>query len=243
MPGHGRSDGLHALVPDWSQHLEALGHWCDYVCSLLRGQVGGAPLPLFLFGSSMGGAVAMGLALRRPESFSGLMLVAPMLRVAPQLRPHPAVEMALKVLANIPIVQDLPLFKGKDVTLLNYAEGAAWRLDEDLRLNALRYWGWYRLRTARTVLAVADEITQQMEYLRPALLVLHGEADPTTAPEFSQEVVHRAAATDKTFELLPGATHGLHYGESPATMTQVYRIMFDWLDGRMTASPAKTAVG
>jgi hypothetical protein len=87
QPGHGRSDGLHALVPDWMRHLRAIEHWCDAVATPERqaragdGEGEATPLPLFAFGSSMGGAIAISLAVRRPAFFDGLMLIAPMVYI------------------------------------------------------------------------------------------------------------------------------------------------------------------
>lgn len=232
MPGHGRSDGLHGWVPDWPSHLNALDHWCGAVCTAEQGRYGGGKLPLFLFGSSMGGAVAISLALRQPHRFAGLILVAPMVRVADHVRPPPAVETILKVVSRVPILGDIPLHKGKDLAELNYAEDALWRLDEDRRMNSLHYWKPTRLRTAVSLLAATDSIFKQMTALRTPLLVLHGEKDRTTSPELSEELVQKARSTDKTFKLVPGAAHGLHYGESPAKMKEVYLTMFDWLRGR-----------
>lgn len=233
MPGHGRSDGLHGLVPDWPAHLNALDHWCSSVCIAEQRKYGGSKLPLFLFGSSMGGAVAIGLALRQPNRFAGIMLIAPMVKLAAQMRPSPALETVLKVLSRVPILADIPLHKGKDLAALNYAEDALWRLDEDKRMNALHYWKPTRLRTAASILTATDSITKQMEALRTPMLVLHGTNDRTTAPELSEELVKKARATDKTFKMVEGAAHGLHYGESPARMKEVYRTMFDWLRSRM----------
>ncbi|KAG8462493.1 hypothetical protein KFE25_010318 [Diacronema lutheri] len=240
QPGHGRSDGLHALVPDWTTHLIAIEHWCDTVCAPERRahapSAGHAdagaeePLPLFAFGSSMGGAIAVSLAMRRPDFFSGLMLIAPMVRLAEGLRPRPHVAVALRLLAAVPVLCDLALIPRSDRTRLNYAAAATWRLDEHLERNGLAYMGRTRMRTARALLAATDAISSHMEALRTPFLVLHGTQDKTTAPEMSKELVRRAQSTDRACELVEGATHGLHYGEDAEVMLRVHWRLFMWLD-------------
>lgn len=242
QPGHGCSDGLHALVPCWEAHLRAVEHWCDAVCAPERaaaaGGAGGGlePLPLFAFGSSMGGALAISLAMRRPAFFDGLMLIAPMVRLAAHLRPSRPVYAALQLLARVPVLCDLPLVPRSDRTALNYAPAAAWRLEEHLARNGLAYMGRTRLRTARALLAATDAISARMDRLKTPFLVLHGTHDRTTAPEMSQELVRRASSADCTCELVQGATHGLHYGEEPEVMVGVHRRLFAWLDAHCAHS-------
>merc|ERR1711879_10357 len=100
-----------------------------------------------------------------------------MVRVADHVRPSPSMEMVLKVLSRVPILGDIPLFTGKDLAELNYAEDSLWRLDEDRRLNALHYWKPTRLRTAASILAATDGIAAEMSALQVPMLVLHGEND------------------------------------------------------------------
>ncbi|CAD6258880.1 unnamed protein product [Miscanthus lutarioriparius] len=66
----------------------------DYFSSVVRrsqSQSKDSDSKRFLLGESMGGAVALLLHLRRPEFWSGAVLVAPMCKVADDMRPHPLV--------------------------------------------------------------------------------------------------------------------------------------------------------
>jgi acylglycerol lipase len=49
----------------------------------------------------MGGAVALLLHLRRPEFWSGAVLVAPMCKIADDMRPHPVVVDILRAMTSI----------------------------------------------------------------------------------------------------------------------------------------------
>jgi pimeloyl-ACP methyl ester carboxylesterase len=94
--GHGRSDGLQGYVPDF----ELLVRDCDdyFTSVVVRSQ---SQSKRFLLGESMGGAVALLLHLRRPEFWSGAVLVAPMCKIADDMRPHPLVVNILKAMTSI----------------------------------------------------------------------------------------------------------------------------------------------
>ncbi|KAJ1638599.1 hypothetical protein T492DRAFT_585671, partial [Pavlovales sp. CCMP2436] len=80
------------------------------------------------------------------------------------------------------------------------------------------------------LLAATDAISAQMETLRTPFIVLHGTQDQTTLPTMSKELVRRAQVDDRMCELVEGAVHGLHYGESPEVMLRVHWRLFMWLD-------------
>ncbi len=90
--GHGRS---YRLVEDLSlvhvdSHLRYIGDLLA-VARMARKDIDrlakGAPLPLYLFGHSMGGGIALAAAAREPELFQKLVLSAPMIR--PRTDPFP----------------------------------------------------------------------------------------------------------------------------------------------------------
>jgi acylglycerol lipase len=98
--GHGRSDGLQGYVPDF----ELLVRDCDdYFSSVVRRSQSQSKddSKRFLLGESMGGAVALLLHLRRPEFWSGAVLVAPMCKIADDMRPHPLVVNILRAMTSI----------------------------------------------------------------------------------------------------------------------------------------------
>ena len=106
--GHGRSDGLPAFVPSFDAVVTDYLDWA----AVIRGRVlpsivaassqtearpaddaPPAALPLFLLAESMGGAIAVLAASRaKPGSFTGVVLLAPMLGIDAVRRPAPAIE-------------------------------------------------------------------------------------------------------------------------------------------------------
>ena len=141
--GHGRSDGLLALIPSWST---LIGDVCEYMFETSSTQF--PNLPLFVCGESMGGAVAYevsdrmkevreeeatmimyGGGLLTPKSFaflpprsqivSGTVFVAPMVAIHENIKPPPIVIKAFYKIVGPPnscgFIGTLPLAPSKDL--------------------------------------------------------------------------------------------------------------------------------
>jgi alpha-beta hydrolase superfamily lysophospholipase len=234
FPGHGRSDGLRVLLRDWTSLVVDTERWIDAVVEPARG-AGADKLPLFAYGQSMGGAITIDLAMRAPDRFAGLILTAPMVRVAAEVRPHPVVESLLRhVVCRIPIVRDMALVPADGFVENVFAVEARWRMDEHTNLNPLNYSNApTRLRTGLTMIDGSDSIAARLETLDTPFLVIHGLEDKTTAPALSEELHRRARAADKTLELLPNARHAIDFGEKPEVMEKAFALAFDWIKARM----------
>lgn len=81
LRGHGRSGGLQGHVDSFGDYLEDLRIVHDEAAREHAG------LPVFLFGHSMGGLVALRYAQERPLGLRGLVLSSPLLGIAPGSRP------------------------------------------------------------------------------------------------------------------------------------------------------------
>ena len=114
LPGHGRSSGLHVLVPS-----------CNYLIQSVASVVKDVYPPnkkLFVMGHSLGGYVAISYALRyspnikndefnpsqRPK-LSGVYALSPMLGISPETRPPWIVETVARALASL--IGHIPLIK------------------------------------------------------------------------------------------------------------------------------------
>jgi alpha-beta hydrolase superfamily lysophospholipase len=86
--GHGNSEGLPGLIPSWDGLVTDVLHYAAVVREryLTDGQ------PLFAYGESLGGGLALSAALQEPACFAGLLLFAPMVGVDPDMRPSWALE-------------------------------------------------------------------------------------------------------------------------------------------------------
>lgn len=84
-------------------HQRGHGVGCIAVyCRVLVGVLGYTLLPsLFLYGNSMGGAVALHASLNHPGVFAGAVLVAPMVKIADEIRPKEPVLSGVIYLSHL----------------------------------------------------------------------------------------------------------------------------------------------
>ncbi|XP_022772067.1 caffeoylshikimate esterase-like isoform X2 [Durio zibethinus] len=153
-PGFGLSEGLHCYIPSFDRLVDDVIE--QY--SKVKENPDFRALPNFLFGQSMGGAVALKMHLKQPNAWSGACVVAPMCKIADEMVPPWIVKQILIGVANI-----LP--KQKLVPQKDLAE-AAFRDNQKRELtpyNVIAYKDKPRLRTALEMLRTTDEIEQNLE--------------------------------------------------------------------------------
>lgn len=209
--GHGQSAGrravvdLNVLVED---HLKAR--------ETLRGQ----PLPVFLFGHSLGGLVSAASAARDPRGLSGVILSSPALLVGAD---EPALVKKLapllaKVAPGLPVTQ-LPtggLSRLKE-------EVAAYEADEQM------YHGKVPALSGATMLNLSESLWRSYAGWQLPTLIFHGTQDKLTDPRGSKRFVETIPARDKTYMEFTGGYHELLNDEPRA---EVRQLILDWLRQR-----------
>ncbi|CAN1784675.1 Caffeoylshikimate esterase [Linum perenne] len=95
-PGFGLSEGLHGYVSSFDALVDDVIEHYDKV----KGDPEFRNLPSFLFGQSMGGAVALKVHLKQPNAWSGAILVAPMCKIADDMAPPWVVKQFLIGIAS-----------------------------------------------------------------------------------------------------------------------------------------------
>ncbi|XAR71359.1 2-acylglycerol O-acyltransferase [Bertholletia excelsa] len=228
-PGFGLSDGLHGYVPSFEVLVD---HVIEHYTKIVENREF-CNLPKFLFGQSMGGAVALKMHWKQPKAWNGAVLVAPMVKIADNMAPPRLLTQILIGLAKL-----LP--KQKLVPQNDFAEMALKDLRKrDLaRYNVIAYKDKPRLGTALELLRTTQEIESQLEKVSLPLLILHGEADMVTDPSVSKALYEKASSLDKKFNLYKEAWHCLLEGEPDETIAQVLGDILSWLDehcGQVTA--------
>ncbi|PNX72062.1 monoglyceride lipase, partial [Trifolium pratense] len=111
--GFGLSEGLHCYIPSFDSLVDDVIE----IYSKIKENPEIHSLPSFLFGQSMGGAVALKMHLKQPKAWDGAILVAPMCKIADDMVPPMLLKQILIGIANI-----LP--KQKLVPQKNLAEAA-----------------------------------------------------------------------------------------------------------------------
>lgn len=220
-PGFGLSGGLHGyvhnfdrLVDDVIEHFSKIKENPEY-----RGY------PSFLFGESMGGAVALKVHLKQPSAWAGAVLVAPMCKIADDVVPSWPVQQFL-----IGVAKFLP--KGKLVPQKDLADLAFKDVDKRkmCAYNVVSYRDKPRLRTALQMLRTTQEIESRLDEVSLPLLILHGDADIVTDHSVSKALHEKARSSDKKLILYKDGCHSLLEGDSDDTIFKVLGDIVAWLD-------------
>lgn len=226
-PGFGLSDGLHCFIPSFNQLVDdTIEHY-----SKIKENPEFRSLPSFLFGESMGGAVALKMHRKQPNAWTGAVLVAPMCKIADDMVPPFLVKQILIVLANF-----LPKMKLVPQTDLAEAAFRDLKKREMTAYNVIAYKDKPRLRTALELLKTTQEIERRLEEVSLPLLILHGEADIVTDPSVSKALYEKASSLDKKLNLYKDAYHSLLEGEPDEMIIRVFNDIVSWLDERSTKS-------
>ncbi len=214
--GHGRSGGPRAFVDRWTHIVADLDQFIDRVRQAAPSQ------PLFLLGHSMGGAIALGSALGRPEPLAGLILSGPAvdLEGAPPLARW--LGKLLSVLApRLGMLAVDPSLVSRDPQAV-----AAYVADP------LNFHGKVPARTIGEMVRFAEALPPRLPSLRLPLLALHGGADKLAGPAGSRLVVERAGSTDKTLKAYDGLYHEI-FNERAADRERVIGDLCAWVSGRL----------
>lgn len=209
--GHGGSGGPRAVVDIQvlvEDHLKAR--------NALRDQ----PLPLFLFGHSMGGLVAAASAASDPGGLSGVILSSPALLVGEdesRLKKKMAPLLA-RLFPSVPVLH-LPtsgLSRRKD-------EVNAYETDQDI------YHGKMSALSAGSMLRLSEGLWPRYSRWNLPTLIFHGSGDQITDPRGSRRFHAAISASDKTFMEFEGGYHELLNDEPRA---EVRELILSWLRER-----------
>ncbi|XP_075482148.1 caffeoylshikimate esterase-like isoform X2 [Primulina tabacum] len=153
-PGFGLSEGLHGYIPSFDRLVDdVIEHY-----SKVKGNPNFSSLPSFLFGQSMGGAVALKVHLKQPDLWSGAVLVAPMCKIADDMVPPWLVTQILIGVSKL--LPKQKLVPRKDLAEMAFQDA---RKREQTAYNVIAYKHKPRLRTAVELLRTTREIEHQLE--------------------------------------------------------------------------------
>lgn len=211
--GHGRSPGQRGHVERFGDFLE------DVRQVIVRVQADNPGLPLFLFGHSVGGLVALYYALLHPENLAGVIASAPLLS---QPNISPIVLTIARLLSRF--VPTFPLDTGLDSATISRdpAEVQRYKTDPLVHAKTSARAGAEGMNAIARVQAHAGE-------LRTPLLLYHGGDDRLVSIAGSRTFFANAGSADKTFWELPG---GFHESHNDLGREQLFARLVAWLDAR-----------
>ncbi|KAL9456749.1 hypothetical protein AB3S75_005888 [Citrus x aurantiifolia] len=222
-PGFGLSEGLHGYIPSF----DALVDNVIEIYTKIKGRPELQGLPCFILGQSMGGAVTIKAHLKEPRAWDGVILVAPMCKIAEEMTPPPALMKVFVLLSKIlPKAKLIPL---KDLADLAFRDS---RKKEMAVYNVICYNDQTRLKTAFELLNATIDIEKQVGKVSSPLLILHGAEDKVTDPSVSQFLYEKASSTDKTLKLYEEGYHCILEGEPDDRILTVISDIISWLDAR-----------
>ncbi|XXG65227.1 hypothetical protein AAC387_Pa05g2983 [Persea americana] len=222
-PGFGLSDGLHGYIPSFDEMVDdVIEHYTN-----IKGRPEARGLPHFIFGQSMGGAVALKVHLKQPQDWDGVVLVAPMCKIAEDVIP-PAPVLKLLTLSS-KVLPEAKLFPQKDLAVLAFRDSMKRKM---AYYNVISYSDQMRLKTAVELLKTTRDIESQVDKVCAPLLVLHGAADKVTDPLVSKFLYEKATSKDKTLKLYEEGYHSILEGEPDDRILEVMDDIISWLDSQ-----------
>ena len=213
LRGHGRSTGLRrGDIDDFDLVVDDVSAFVDRVRT---------DLPLFVYGHSMGGLVAVRLAERSSNRFAGLVIASAAL-VAAESIPAVLVKVA-NVLGKVaPGLRTIAL-DGDAVSRV-----AEVRADYDA--DPLNFRGKLTAGTGRQMnLAMAAAMTEAGGITCPVLIV-HGGKDALTSPSGSDRLAATVGSVDCTLRTWPDAFHELHHEPE---RDEVLDTIVSWIADRL----------
>lgn len=215
LRGHGLSPGPRADVHDFGDYA------ADIAGLIQRVRVERPRVPQLLLGHSMGGAIALRVALDDPATIDLLILSAPFLRPT---KPPPAwlTGLAATLASWLPQLPVQPL----DARALSRDPAVV----DAYRRDPLTYTGWVKARMGHEMVGAGPALLERAATLAVPTLLMHGLADGLADPQASRDLA--AAARDGTvsLRLYPGAYHEIFNDIGRDT---VVSDVLSWVDAHL----------
>ncbi|GAB2262675.1 hypothetical protein Droror1_Dr00003672 [Drosera rotundifolia] len=221
--GHGKSKGPRCYIKKFDNVVNDCSEFFKSVCA----QDQYVNKRRFLYGESMGGAIALLVHKKDPTFWHGAVLVAPMCKISEKVMPPQLVIDALTMIEDV--IPKWKIVPTKDVIDSAFKDPIK---REEVRKNKLIYQQKPRLKTALEMLRTSMNLEKSLNEVTLPFYVLHGEADTVTDPEVSKALYEKASSKDKTIKLYPGMWHALTAGEPDENIETVFNDIFAWLNKR-----------
>lgn len=211
--GHGRSGGARVMIDRMDHVLSDFDGFVTKVQALHDG------VPVKLLGHSMGGAIAFGYALKRPEKLSGLVLSGP---AVGGLVP-PAQRAILRVIAIV--APKLGLLELPPNTISRDPAVVAAYVNDPLVTV-----GKVPARTAATLVASARSYQKQAPKMLLPVLIQHGGKDIPVPPADNRAFYKAIGSGDKTVLIYEELYHEIY---NEPEREAVLNDLVAWLDDRI----------
>jgi acylglycerol lipase len=224
MWGHGRSPGRRGVV-DVGLAIE------DHLAA--RRKLAAQPLPVFVYGHSLGGLVTATSAARDQRHLDGVIVSSAFL--LSDVREDRLRRTLLDILAVAAPTLPTPVKNPPLPTRTRIAEEV-----EAMENDPMLHLGSPPVLAAATGLRALDDSERRYPGWRLPILVLHGTADASSDPEGSRALYEAIASKDKELHLVAGGAHNLLDDlDRDATLG----VILEWLTARLPPARPHPADG
>lgn len=221
LQGHGYSDGSRGQIPS----IDAVVRDCIKFFDSARADH--PKLPAFLYGESLGGAIAMLICLKQRSEWNGLILNGAMCGVSSKFKPVWPLEKLLPVAAFVAPTWRIVIAKPPGSK--SYKE--EWKRKLVTKCPNRVACGKPPAATALEFLRVCDYLQRKCHELEVPMLMVHGGDDKVCDPESARFVYESAASKDKTLKIFEGMWHML-IGEPNDSVELVFGTILSWIEKR-----------
>lgn len=215
LRGSGESGGRKQWISSFGDYVEDTASVSNWISRTLP------PLPLFVHGHSLGGAVATYFASIYGPQLRGLSLSAPAYQIGSSIS-------QTKVVVGRVIATFLPTVRlpnGNDFEAVS-------RDPEVVKAYATDPLAFHfnTLQQGDQVLRALDKMPATIKRVATPLLLVHGTADRIIKPVGSFRLLHDAGSADKQMHFLPGGYHEPH---NDLDKQEYFTLLTRWLTARV----------
>lgn len=217
LRGHGQSGGLRGHFPSLDVVMQDIQQFVGFQKQNHPG------LPIFLYGHSLGGLLALAYALQHPDGLKGVIVTGAGLRTALQ---EQKVKIAMaQILGSLTPSFVIP--SGLDATAISRDKAVVDAYIKDPLVHDRTSLG-----LGKSALTAINLCFARAKEFKPSLLIMHGKADKLTYPSGSEDFARLAGETNKdvTLKLWDGMYHEIHNEPEKA---EVFKVMIDWMGKRL----------
>ncbi|KAH0978252.1 hypothetical protein GBA52_027971 [Prunus armeniaca] len=222
--GHGRSRGARCYIKKFENIVNDCNEFFKSICAEEEYK----DKCRFLYGESMGGAVALLLHKKEPTFWNGAVLVAPMCKISEKVKPHPLV---INVLTRVEeIIPKWKIVPTKDVIDSAFKDPVK---REEIRSNKLIYQDKPRLKTALEMLRTSMSLEHTLHEVDIITWLEKHTNDDNSVIVQPIHTYRNAILKMNTTASPPQTINKQHQQQSPRPVrTQSHRRYFCGLKGR-----------
>ncbi|PRD25187.1 UNVERIFIED_CONTAM: Mgll [Trichonephila clavipes] len=187
LVGHGQSEGIRAHINTFDKFVEDVFYHIDLI------RVKYPELDCFICGHSMGGAISILAALKKPTYFKGVVLIGPAIATNPEVTTPWKTTLA-KILRWI--APQFPV-AALDLSLVCSCPQKVKIMEQD----PLRFHGFCKAAFGASLVEACKEIQKRIPSITFPFVIFQGEDDKLCAPEGAVLMYEKAVSEDKAIKV------------------------------------------